>query len=174
MLQIEYRIITRPWGVECQYQAEIEDRDPIVGVMSLSSADIDPEPLITAQIEAQLAQATTQTEQQQPEPVPQTVTNPPQQPAVSIIDTAMIEGKERLKWVCIAYIKEHPSAAASDWLDTLTWPDAGIAQALIYTYAESAAKMGLVTLADDSIDSCWLALRYLANTMSDDELRSIL
>lgn len=160
-MQIEHRIIIRPWGVECQYQVEIEGRDPIVGAMSLSSADADPTPMITAQVEAQLAQATVQP-----------ITPPQQQP--STIDTAMIEGKERLKWVCISYIREHPGAAASDWLATLTWPDAGIAAAMIYTYAESAAKMGLVMPADDSIDACWLALRSLATTMSDDELRSIL
>lgn len=161
-MQIEYRIITRPWGIECQYHAEVEGADPIVGALAISSVHDDPLPLITANVEVQLAQLTESVQQE--DAVQQ----------LSTIDTALSESKDRLKWQCITYIKGHPGAPASEWLGTLAWPDAGIAQALIYAYAESAANIGMVSLADNTIESCWLALRYLATTMSDDELRSIL
>lgn len=153
-----YKIIARPWGVECRFCSQEAGRDDINDIVMLTTVDDDPAALIAARVAQVKAAADAP---------------PPEEPNPSILLTVE-EDKERLKWEAVAAIRGNASITATTFLATLSWQEAGIVQALIYSYAQMAAQKGMIPGVPETMDACWAVLVGIVMSMTDDQLREML
>ncbi len=93
---------------------------------------------------------------------------------VSVIDEDLAASKERLKWVAISYMQANPTSIAAELMATLSWQDAGVASSLIAIYANQAVSQGLVTINDDTLDSCYTALLGLIVNLTETQIKELL
>ena len=63
---------------------------------------------------------------------------------------------------------------AEEFIAPLDWQDAGIAQALIYSYAQQAHRDGYIQEMPSTKDGCWAVLSGVVLSMADEQLRGVL
>ena len=157
-MAITYKIIERPWGIECLFCCQRDGLQDINDIVMLPMIDTDPADFIgdrVAAIDAMVDGGTSS----------QAVESP------SILDNVE-DDKERLKWVAVAAIRA--GLTADEFINPLDWQDAGIAQALIYSYAQQAHRDGYISEVPTTKEGCWAVLSGVVLSMTDEQLRGVL
>jgi len=100
-------------------------------------------------------------------------TVPPVKESPSIL-LSIEDDKERLKWEAVASIRNNPEMTPKEFLSSVPWKEAGIAQALIYSYAQMAMQKGMIPETPRTLEGCWSVLVGIVLSLNDDQLRDIL
>jgi len=150
------KTVQRPWGLECAYTAmadglsDINRVVPMVGDNALAVAEVD--------LALELSRPTE-------EPVHE------ERPSI----LTWIEGeKESLKWQTIGHMRENPEADPVEYLQNLPWKQQNIVGVMVYQYAVNAAAAGMCQLPDESLETCWVVLSGIANTLTIEQLQELL
>jgi len=153
-VKIIHRISHTLAGIECRFCCQREGHDDINDIVMLSNVDDDPTDLIVAIAE-------------------RISTVPPVKESPSIL-LSIEDDKERLKWEAVASIRNNPEMTPKEFLSSVPWKEAGIAQALIYSYAQMAMQKGMIPETPRTLEGCWSVLVGIVLSLNDDQLRDIL
>ena len=157
-MHITYKISSRPWGIECRFCCQRDGIQDINDIVALPTLESDPAPLIADKIAAIDAMVDGGTSSQAVE-----------SPSILV---NVEDDKERLKWMAVAAIRA--GLSADDFITPLDWQDAGIAQALIYSYAQQAYRDGYISEVPITKEGCWAVLSGVVLSMTDEQLRGVL
>lgn len=157
-MHITHKISSRPWGIECRFCCIREGFSDINDIVMLPAIDTDPTQLIAEKIAAIDSIVESETINQAVE-------------SSSILATVE-DDKERLKWMAVAAIRA--GLTADEFINPLDWQDVGIAQALIYSYAQQAYRDGYISEIPTTKDGCWVVLSGVVLSMTDEQLRGVL
>ena len=160
-IETTYKISSRSWGIECRFCCVREGLRDINDIVMLPTIGTDPAPLIADKIAAIDAMDVSESDQ--------CVGAPAETPSILL---SVEDDKERLKWMAVAAIRV--GITADEFIAPLDWQDAGIAQALIYSYAQQAHRDGYIQGVPTTKEGCWAVLSGVVLSMTDEQLRGVL